>query len=406
MANTTDKNTTEERQRVGVRKKRWIVCFEHAILDMDLSIYEKMVYIVLCSHAKKDGPAFPCVMTIAQEASCSRTKVFEALNTLEELGIITRENRIFPKRGQSSNLYEIEDIDDMRSSPQCEPGSDVPSSPSVTRTPVSVSGTAIVRHTDGPLNVLEQDPFNRVIEQKDKENTPLTPRGEHTDILDSEEPGSEEQKRSKDAKEPQGPETTTQGAKRPGEFEIEPLERKLISPTRPAQIGAYRDPVSNIAPPVEPVKHIEPTSPEPGSLIEAILAAYNKILPELPAASRITRSREKTVNRRIREEPERSDPGWWEKYFARVREFPWLMGQNPSNWRACLDWLIGERGMLKVLEGGFGRSSPPKAGCTTGRTAEGVALQRKYTNEEGKVDVWGLMRELDELDKLETAGMA
>jgi hypothetical protein len=82
------------------------------------------------------------------------------------------------------------------------------------------------------------------------------------------------------------------------------------------------------------------------------------------------------------------------------------MGNNPSNWRACLDWLIGERGMLKVLEGGFGRFVPQSGGSpnySRGRTAEGVALQRKYTNAEGKVDVCGLMRELD---ALEAAGLA
>jgi hypothetical protein len=156
----------------------------------------------------------------------------------------------------------------------------------------------------------------------------------------------------------------------------------------------------NDAPPLEPLEPLEPPNPEPGRLIEAILAAYNKILPELPAASRITRSREKTVNRRIREEPERGDPHWWERYFARVREFPWLLGQNPSNWRACLDWLIGERGMLKVLEGGFGRSLPQSANSPNspkypaGRTAEGAALQKKYTNSEGIVDAKALLREL------------
>jgi DNA replication protein len=62
---------------------------------MDLSVYEKMVYVVLCSHAKKDGPCFPSVNTIAREASCSRAKVFEALKRLEEIGAISRSSQIF-----------------------------------------------------------------------------------------------------------------------------------------------------------------------------------------------------------------------------------------------------------------------------------------------------------------------
>jgi hypothetical protein len=372
-----------------VKKKRWIVCFEHAILDMDLSIYEKMVYIALCSHAKKDGPAFPCVMTIAQEASCSRTKVFEALNTLEELGIITRENRIFPKRGQSSNLYEIEDIEPR---PQGEPGGGDPLSPSAPQTPASVSGTAAVRHTDAPLNVLEQDLLNRAIEHK--EYAPLTPQGGHTDNTDILDPSKPEPEKQTKPKEPQEPESMTQGTKRPGVSALEPPERK-----QDPQAGAYRGPVSNKAPsPIEPIEPFNPANRKPGSLIEAILAAYNKILPELPAASRITPSREKTVKRRIREEPELGDPHWWERYFARVREFPWLMGQNPSNWRACLDWLIGERGMLKVLEGGFGRSSPVSRNGAEIGTESGFELQRRFTDERGVVDARALLRYLDELD--------
>jgi hypothetical protein len=69
------KNEVPEMKTIGVRKKRWIVCFENTILDLDLSIYGKMVYIALCAHAKKDGPCFPSIKTIAEEASCSRTKV-------------------------------------------------------------------------------------------------------------------------------------------------------------------------------------------------------------------------------------------------------------------------------------------------------------------------------------------
>jgi predicted transcriptional regulator len=137
-----------EPQKIGVKKKRWVVCFENTILDLDLSIYEKMVYIVLCAHAKKDGPAFPCVMTIAREASCSRTKVFEALKTLEEQGIITRENQIFPKRGQTSNLYEIIDIEPR---PPHGQGDGNPPPPSVIRTGASAARTGSVRETDAPL---------------------------------------------------------------------------------------------------------------------------------------------------------------------------------------------------------------------------------------------------------------
>jgi predicted transcriptional regulator len=169
--------TNPEPHTVGVKKKRWIVCFENTILNLDLSIYEKMVYIVLCSHAKKDGPAFPSIKTIAQEASCSRTKVFEALNTLEKRGIITRENQIFPKRGQTSNLYEIIDIEPR---PQRGGGGDGSQSPSLIRTGESAARTGGVPIADAPLDVLEQDHLNKTKELKDP---PIPPRGENTEIF-------------------------------------------------------------------------------------------------------------------------------------------------------------------------------------------------------------------------------
>jgi hypothetical protein len=66
------------------------------------------------------------------------------------------------------------------------------------------------------------------------------------------------------------------------------------------------------------------------------------------------------------------------------------MGHNPSDWRAGLDWLIGERGMQKILEGGFGRSS-----ANRGRTEAGAQLQKKYTDKDGIVDARALLRDLE-----------
>ncbi|MDR3354498.1 MAG: helix-turn-helix domain-containing protein [Synergistaceae bacterium] len=387
----------EQPQKVGVRKKRWIVCFEHSILDLDLSIYEKMVYIVLCSHAKKDGPAFPSVMTIAQEASCSRTKVFEALNTLEERGIITRENRIFPKRGQTSNLYEIEDIEPR---PQDGPGTENPPSPSVPRTPVSVTRTGVVRHADAHLDVLEQDLSNRVIE-----HPPLPPQGEDTQIPipvtepEEQKPEPMTQGQKPEAKEPeqmtQDPEP---GAEDPAKIPQDPapeVREPEPKPNEHESRARESDPMTQWE--EEGAKQTAKQPLEPQGLIEAIIAAYNKILPELPTAGKPTSSRERAVKRRVWEDGERGELRWWERYFSKVREFPWLMGNNPSNWRACFDWLVGERGMLKVLEGGFGRSSPTNTGNELWNEAE-YEVQRRFTDENGVVDVRALFNYLDGIE--------
>jgi hypothetical protein len=120
----------------------------------------------------------------------------------------------------------------------------------------------------------------------------------------------------------------------------------------------------------------------------AILAAFSEILPELPGAEKLTASRIKTLNSRIGEDPARKETDWWRKYFERVRLFPWLMGRNPNNWKATFDWLIGEGGMQKVIEGGFIKAPHPEHSCEELRE-----LQRKYTDERGIVDAKALLRD-------------
>jgi hypothetical protein len=119
-----------------------------------------------------------------------------------------------------------------------------------------------------------------------------------------------------------------------------------------------------------------------------ILAAFNEVLPELPQAEALTSSRTKTLKLRINEDPARQNLDWWKKFFDRVRLFPWLMGRNPNNWKATFDWLIGEDGMRKVIEGSF--TQAPRSEYSPEELRE---WQRKYTNERGIVDAKALLRD-------------
>jgi hypothetical protein len=123
-------------------------------------------------------------------------------------------------------------------------------------------------------------------------------------------------------------------------------------------------------------------------LQDAILRAFNEILPELPGAEKFTTSRVKTLSVRIGEDPARKEPDWWKRYFERVRLFPWLMGQNPSNWKATFDWLMGEDGMQKVIEGSFMKAPRPEPSPEELRE-----WQRRYTDERGVVDAKALLRD-------------
>jgi predicted transcriptional regulator len=102
--------TNTEPKNIGVKKGKWMVCFENTILELDLSVYEKMVYAVLCSHAQKEGPAFPSIKTIAKEASCSRSKVFEALKKLEEIGLISRGHRFLERSSATRDDFSLLDF--------------------------------------------------------------------------------------------------------------------------------------------------------------------------------------------------------------------------------------------------------------------------------------------------------
>jgi biotin operon repressor len=308
---------------------------------MDLSVYEKMVYVVLCSHAKKDGPCFPSVKKIASEASCSRAKVFEALKRLEEIGVISRNSQIFEGRGQTSNLYEILDIEQANENknplPPSMPETGCPediqgestaqTGLSTPQTGASTVETGGVQDVDSLYKVLELSHMNNTKELK---SPPLPPQGA--------------------------------GEGRPGDEK--PQEPKHDTEEK--------------AEPSKPNREME--------MFEAIRGAYNSALPELPRAEKITASRAKVLRQRIRESPERREPGWWKKFFSRVRDFPWPMGQNRDKWRADFDWLIGERGMQKILEGTFRPFQ---------NTADGLEPQKKYTNSGGLVDAKAILRDIE-----------
>ena len=350
-------------KNIGVQKKRWVVCFDSGILDLDLSVYEKMVYIALCAHARKDGPCYPSVKKIAQEASCSRAKVFEALNVLEERGIISRKNQIFGGRGQTSNLYEILDIPDGTSP---EPGNnDNPPAPpaaetgcpqdgrgvstvetgcpqdgrgaSTAETGASARSTGGVHGADTPLDELEQYHLNK----KKEQISPPAPQGERegkiTRFDESETPKPRGQK-----------------------HDTEEKEETVRIPKPPAPKDPYAE----------------------------ILGTYNRILPELTRAEKITGSRSKSLDLRIAEDSARKDIRWWEEYFARVRNYPWLMGNNPNGWKANFDWLTGEDGMRKVVEGAF--TQAPRREQSR---EEMIEWQRRYTDERGIVDAKALLRD-------------
>lgn len=87
---------------------------KHVQIDYDVisdaanfkTVYEKMVYVVLCKYANWTTKlSYPSVARIAKEAYCSENTARKALRRLTEIGLISIEERRNEQGGQTSNLY-------------------------------------------------------------------------------------------------------------------------------------------------------------------------------------------------------------------------------------------------------------------------------------------------------------
>lgn len=89
------------------RKKDWFWIENELIDDIGLTIYEKMVYIVLIRHSDSESSCFPSRSTISKKAGCSIATVKRTINSLEKKGLIKKINRKTKYGENKSNLYFI-----------------------------------------------------------------------------------------------------------------------------------------------------------------------------------------------------------------------------------------------------------------------------------------------------------
>ena len=80
---------------------------------------------------------------------------------------------------------------------------------------------------------------------------------------------------------------------------------------------------------------------------------YNSKLPQLPQCKSTNKTVEAMVRTRWREEEERQNIGWWEKYFKIVAESKFLTGKTDSGFQATFEWLVRPTNMSKVLNGNY-----------------------------------------------------
>lgn len=106
-------------ERIGLRSKRkqdWFWLENELIDNIDLTIYEKMVYITLVRSCNNDtSTCFPSIHIIANKSGCSERQVKRVIKTLEEKDLIKKISRKIPGAKEfDSNLYYVYSIKDSK----------------------------------------------------------------------------------------------------------------------------------------------------------------------------------------------------------------------------------------------------------------------------------------------------
>lgn len=102
----------DELAGLNVYKKNRFIQIENSFINnSQYSIYEKMVYMSLCTYAMDKNNCYPSQSTIAKNLSISRTMVIKAMQGLEEKGGLLIINRKAESNRKISNLYILAEVD-------------------------------------------------------------------------------------------------------------------------------------------------------------------------------------------------------------------------------------------------------------------------------------------------------
>ena len=102
----------DELAGLNVYKKNRFIQIENSFINnSQYSIYEKMVYISLCTYTMDKNNCYPSQTTIAKNLNISRTMVIKAMQGLEQKDGLLIINRKTESNRKISNLYILSEID-------------------------------------------------------------------------------------------------------------------------------------------------------------------------------------------------------------------------------------------------------------------------------------------------------
>ena len=100
--------------------------------------------------------------------------------------------------------------------------------------------------------------------------------------------------------------------------------------------------------------------------IDVFVNLYYKKCPSLPKLKKVTDSRIKTVNARLKEN---RDIKFWEEFFMKVEASDFLSGRK-TGWVATFDWILKPANFIKIIEGNYDNRKATKkrnAGHSSGK---------------------------------------
>jgi hypothetical protein len=347
----------------------WFACVDIAVIkDEKLSPCDKAIYMTLCAHADVKTRKTPLsVKKLAGETGCGIRTAQKSIKTLIERGVLERREQYKDGRQLTSSYRLIG------------------------------HNAGCYRSSDGTEKFLPALPENPIADLTAPEENG-EPRG--TILAEA-----KESELCGDAKSAEAAGNDVSGSAEsagyagncaPGGAEsahryLEPVfnENQNISPFTPQgeKSGEGVDCESEDKKPLEAHDTVETAKAQRREFYDAILNAYHTILPELPRHGSLTASGVDLIEARIEEDSGRGNLDWWMRYFNRVREFPWPMGENDKGWKSNFLWLLSAKGMEKINSEHFSRYP-----VTERTTSECLERQRKYTDERGVVDGVAVLR--------------
>ena len=93
------------------RKTKFIQIENNFINNPNYNIYEKLVYMSLCTYAFQKNNCYPSHSTLAENLGVSKITIIRNLKSLEDKGAIIIIKRKMQSNRKISNLYVLSEID-------------------------------------------------------------------------------------------------------------------------------------------------------------------------------------------------------------------------------------------------------------------------------------------------------